>query len=223
MMKIVLITGGNRGIGLEIGKTLASKGHTVLLGSRKIASIPFEHENVIPLQLDVTDRDSIGNAVELVKNRFGKLDVLINNAGIGVGSGGSLEADLEDVKTIMETNFYGVWRMSQQFLDLLKNSKEGRIINLSSGMGALDDLVGGYAGYRLSKSALNALTILMANELTGTGIKLNAVCPGWVRTDMGGAGAPGSVQDGADTPVWLTEADDIPHGKFLRNRKVIPW
>ena len=204
--KTVLVTGGNRGIGREICKTLADRGHKVILGSRRLDSLDLSSENITPVELDVTNQDSVDAVLKMVEAKFGLLDVLINNAGIGVGSKGSLDADFKEVKEIFETNFYGAWRMSQKFLSLLQESDEGRIINISSGMGALADLVSGYAGYRLSKSSLNALTILMANELSGSGIKVNAVCPGWVKTDMGGTNAPGTAADGADTPVWLVEA-----------------
>ena len=223
MIKTVVITGGNRGIGLETGKILAEKGHQVILGSRNMNSIPVSADNITPVQLDVTDETSMHNVFDIIHNEFGHLDVLINNAGIGVGSQGAVDPDFTEVRNIFETNFYGAWKMIQIFLPLLKKSGHGQIINISSGMGALGDLVGGYAGYRLSKSSLNALTILLANELKDTNIRINAVCPGWVKTDMGGKEAPGSVQDGADTPVWLVESDDVPTGKFIRKRKIIPW
>jgi NAD(P)-dependent dehydrogenase (short-subunit alcohol dehydrogenase family) len=136
------------------------------------------------------------------------LDILINNAAIGTGTTGAVNADLNEVRQIMETNFYGPWRLSLALLPMLKKSREGRIINLSSGMCALEDLNGGYAGYRLSKAGLNALTILMANELRGTNLKVNAMCPGWVRTDMGGSGAPRPLEKGAETAVWLATIPD---------------
>jgi len=268
-MKIVLVTGGNRGIGLEICRQLDELGHTVILGSRdlqkgKVAAAAFSR-NVIVRQLDVTDEDSILRLFEAVKTDFGKLDVLINNAGIGEINEGNknpvlasaknfMEANLfggrqltkivipvlrkagivaqrngagnislANVKQVMETNFYGPWRMIQVFVPLLLKSKEGRIINMSSGMGELKSLSGNYPGYSLSKSSLNALTIMFSNELKDKGIKVNAMCPGWVKTDMGGPNATRHVSQGGDTAVWLTTEKVIPTGKFFRDREEISW
>jgi len=174
--------------------------------------------------LDVSDEDSIKKAFDFIVTAYGKLDVLINNAGIQIGSAGAIDALLENVKQIMETNFYGSWRICQVLAPLLRKSKEGRIINMSSGMGELNSLsAGGYAGYRLSKTSLNALTIMLSHELENDNIKVNAMCPGWVKTDMGGAGAPRTVSQGADTAVWLATEDKIPNGMFFRDRKPINW
>lgn len=268
-MKIVIVTGGNRGIGLEICRQLDELGHTVILGSRdlekgKVAAGAFS-ENVIVKQLDVTDEESILNLFEFVKTKFGKLDVLINNAGIGtnyeahdnsvlvrvkntmqknfylvwrmarvikpllrktgiISDGkGAKNISLTDVKQIMETNFYGPWRMIQVFIPLLLKSEEGRIINMSSRMGELKSLSGDYPGYSLSKSSLNALTIMFSNELKEKGIKVNAMCPGWVKTDMGGPDAPRHVSQGADTAVWLATEKEITSGKFFKDREEINW
>jgi NAD(P)-dependent dehydrogenase (short-subunit alcohol dehydrogenase family) len=201
----------------------------------------------------------------LVENKFGKLDVLINNAGLGPGHGlhgasalkkkvllleskypgikrikgvvvpmmrksrllskkqDASSVNLEIAKEIMETNLFGAWRMIQYFLPLLSKSNDGRIINVSSGSGELASLTGKYPGYSLSKASLNALTIMLANELQGKGIKVNAMCPGWVRTDMGGPNAIRDVSQGADTAVWLAMEENIPSGKFFRDRKAINW
>jgi len=268
-MKIVLVTGGNRGIGLEICRQLDNHGHTVILGSRDlkkgIAAANKLSKNVIVKQLDVTNEESILELFKCIKTDFGKLDVLINNAGIGAnddgqGNGvvagaksilktnfhavwrlaknikpllqnigletrrkGAEDVALSQVKYIMDTNFYGPWRMIQAFIPLLLKSNEGRIINMSSGMGELKSLNGDYPGYRMSKSSLNALTIMFSNELKDLGIKVNAMCPGWVKTDMGGPDAPREVSQGADTAVWLTEESEIPTGKFFRDRVEISW
>lgn len=268
-MKTVIVTGGNRGIGLEICRQLDELGHTVILCSRdlekgKEATRSFS-ENVIVKQLDVTNEESIQNLFEFVKTDFGKLDVLINNAGIGERHEGHENSTLASVKNIMatnfsgayrivqnftpllrkagivaqkkgagnislmsvkhlmETNFYGAWRMIQIFIPLLQKSENGRIINMSSGMGELKSLSGDYPAYSLSKSSLNALTIMFSNELKGKGISVNAMCPGWVKTDMGGPNAPRHVSQGADTAVWLTTEKKIPTGKFFRDRKEINW
>lgn len=139
-------------------------------------------DSVSSQALDVRDEQSVRDASESVKRRFGRLDVLVNNAGISKSSKGLADVDLEDISRIMDTNFYGPIRVSKTFLPLLRKSEDARIINVSSGMGSLDDLGGGYAAYRLSKAALNAQTILLANELKGSAVKLYAMCPGWVRT-----------------------------------------
>jgi NAD(P)-dependent dehydrogenase (short-subunit alcohol dehydrogenase family) len=268
-MKTVLVTGGNRGIGLEICRQLAGLGHAVIMGSRDMEkgrkASALLSGNVIVRQLDVTDEKSIQNLFESVKDEFGKLDVLINNAGIGashesqdgsflsrvkhtmemnfsgawrmvrvfkpllrrsgiVTSGkGAKNISAASVKYIMETNFYGAWRMMQVFLPLLLKSEDGRIINMSSGLGELKNLTGEYPGYSLSKSSLNALTIMFSNELKEDGIKVNAMCPGWVKTDMGGPYAPRTVSQGADTAVWLTVENEIPSGKFFKDREEINW
>lgn len=227
MTSTILITGGNRGIGLEICRQLAELGHQVIMGSRDIGRGKEEGQRM-PVKLDVQALDvTSSEQIELlaghIAKTYGKLDVLINNAGILIGNNGGLDVDLEEVKEIMETNYYGPWRLTQKLLPLLHKSKEGRIINMSSGMGALDELMGDYAGYRMSKSALNALTILMANELADTTIKVNAMCPGWVKTEMGGDGAPRNVEQGADTAVWLSTEENISSGLFYRDRKVISW
>lgn len=225
--KVILVTGGNRGIGLEICRQLAKLSHKIILGSRDLdKGVKASKRIKVPVvvkKLDVTDGDDIINLSQDIESEFGRLDVLINNAGIYIGKKGVIEADLNEVKQTMDTNFYGPWNISQAMLPLLRKSKNGRIINISSGMGARSDLTGGYAGYRMSKVALNALTIQMSNELKGEGISVNAVSPGWVRTDMGGMAAPRSVKKGAETAVWLATVESVPTGKFLRDKKEIEW
>lgn len=127
------------------------------------------------------------------------------------------------VKSVMETNFFGAWRIIQLFIPLLKKSGDGRIINISSGMGELNSLSGFYPAYSMSKASLNALTIMFSNELKNSSIKVNAICPGWVKTEMGGFNAPKTVTEGADTAIWLATEDVIPTGKFFRDRKEISW
>ena len=179
-MKTILVTGANRGIGFGIAKALAGK-HRVILGTRDIAlkeqltlKLP---ENVLIEKLDITSENDIENLANTIKNKFNKLDVLINNAGIISENNQPSTIQLSEVKRVMDTNFFGTWSLSQKMIPFLKNSAEAQIINISSGMGALNDLSGNYAAYRISKSALNALTIMLANELAGK-IKVNAVCPG---------------------------------------------
>ena len=265
-MKTILVTGGNRGIGLEICRQLNELGHNVILGSRDIEkgfkAAGTIRQNVVVRQLDVCNEDSVKGLFDFVKNNYKCLDVLINNAGLGpnyhrdeslgvlkeafargtkytglkkiiapvLRTAGIVPAkqnastiSLYQVKDIMETNFYGAWRMVQVFLPLLSKSGDGRIINISSGMGELGRLTGEYPGYSLSKTSLNALTIMFSNELQGRGIKVNAMCPGWVRTDMGGPNAPRDASQGADTAVWLAIEKDIPTGRFFRDRNEIIW
>lgn len=224
--KLILITGGNRGIGLEVCRQLANMGHLVLLGSRNTMkgekAIQGMKGEILVRKLDVTNLMEVRQLAETTEEEFGHLDVLINNAAILNGTEGVGQSDPETSRQVMDTNFLGPWNMIHYFLPLLKKSSDPRIINISSGMGAWADLTGGYAPYRLSKTGLNALTVMLANELAGN-VKVNAMCPGWVRTDMGGASATRNVAEGADTAVWLSTSEHIPHGKFIRDRKVIEW
>jgi NAD(P)-dependent dehydrogenase (short-subunit alcohol dehydrogenase family) len=225
--RIALVSGANRGIGHEVARQLAAHGYTVIAGSRdlrkgeeSLAGV----DGVVVRQLDVSDQGSVDRLAGAVEAEFGRLDALVNNAGIGndFGQSGS-HADLESVRESLETNLLGAWRMTNAFLPLMERAGYGRIVNISTGMGQLSDMGGGSPGYRVSKTALNALTRIFANEV-GNGIKVNSACPGWVRTDMGGSGAPRSLEEGADTPVWLaTLPGDGPNGGFFRNREPIPW
>ena len=220
-MKTVLVTGGNRGIGLEICRQLGSLGWRVYMGcrdkeqgSRAANSLDGD---IIPVQLDVTSTDSIRASF----NEVAELDVLVNNAGL-FGEKSFRDPDMEEIKSIMDTNLLGVIEVTKYFLMRLRRSNDARIINVSSGMGSWSDLNSSYGAYRLSKVSLNAFTVMLASEVTGK-VKVNAMCPGWVQTDMGGSNAPRSVADGADTAVWLATSDKIPHGKFIRDRKIISW
>ena len=227
MDRIALVTGANRGIGFEICRQLAETGFQVVLTSRDEKKAEAAAHRIGPSVsfqvLDVRDERSVRDALESVKRRFGRLDVLVNNAGISKGSKTLENADMEDIKRIMETNFFGPIRVSKTFLPLLRKSDDARIINVSSAMGSLEDLGGGYAAYRLSKAGLNAQTILLASELKGSSVKVYAMCPGWVRTDMGGPFAPRSVPEGADTVTWLATTSDARSGAWYRDRREIPW
>jgi NAD(P)-dependent dehydrogenase (short-subunit alcohol dehydrogenase family) len=227
----IVVTGGNRGIGFEICRQLAARGARVVLTARKPAAGTAAIKKLAAQKLaaefhplDVTDAKSIAALRDFLDNTYGRIDVLINNAGIiAKGEAPALEVDLAIVRTTLETNALGPLHLAQTLAPLLKRSKSARIVNMSSGMGALDDNAGGYAAYRISKTALNAVTAILAAELRGA-VAVNAVCPGWVKTDMGGPNAELEVADGADTAVWL--ALDAPQkltGKFVRKRKVIPW
>jgi NAD(P)-dependent dehydrogenase (short-subunit alcohol dehydrogenase family) len=228
---IVVVTGGNRGIGFEICRQLAKRGARVVLTARKPAAGEEAVKNLAAQKLavafhplDVTDGNSIAALRDFLKDTYGHLDVLINNAGIiARGEAPALKVDLAAVRETLETNALGPLHLAQTLVPLLKNSKSPRIINMSSGMGALTDNDGGYAAYRMSKTTINAVTVILAAELRGT-VAVNSVCPGWVKTDMGGRHATRDVAEGADTPVWLAlDAPATLTGKFVRGRKVIAW
>ncbi len=227
--RVALVSGGNRGIGLEIVRQLAERGNTVILGSRDEESGRAAAEglsgDVIVRQLDVTDEGSVARLAAFFEDEFGRLDVLVNNAGISNDDGQrGMNADLHRVREALEANLFGAWRLCEMAIPLMQRHGYGRIVNVSSGMGALEDMGGGSPGYRISKTALNALTRILASELRGSGILVNSVCPGWVQTDMGSPRAPRPVQEGADTPVWAaTLPKGGPTGGFFRDRRPIPW
>ena len=226
MTTVSLVTGANRGIGREVCRQLAAAGHTVLLTARAAdaAAVAANAVGATPLQLDVTDPVSVGEAVATVKDRYGRLDVLVNNAAISYDTWQrAITADLAVVREAAETNLYGSWLMIQQFLPLLRNSKHPRIVNVSSEAGSLTSMGGGTPAYTASKVALNALTRMVAAELRGEHILVNSVCPGWVATDMGGPGGR-PVAEGAAGIVWAaTLPDNGPTGGFFRDGHPLPW
>jgi NAD(P)-dependent dehydrogenase (short-subunit alcohol dehydrogenase family) len=173
----------------------------------------------------VADEKSVERLAPFVEEEFGRLDILVNNAGISNDGGQSgVDADLYRVREALETNLLGAWRLCEMAIPLMRRGGYGRIVNISTGLAALEDMGGGWPGYRVSKTALNALTRILASELRGSGILVNSVCPGWVQTDMGGSRAPRPVEEGADTPVWAaTLQDSGPTGGFFRDQRPIPW
>lgn len=222
MTPVALVSGASRGIGAEIARQLASDhGFVVFAGARDPDDVE-EAEGIIPIELDVTDQGGVEAVQEQIGSDPGHLDALINNAGVYGDPVGVVDYDLDRAHEVFEVNTFGPWRLCQAFLPLLQRSSQPRIVNVSSGAGQLSDMNGGRAAYRLSKAALNALTRTLASDERG--IKVNSMCPGWVRTDMGGPAATRSVEEGADTAVWLaTLPDDGPTGGFFRNREPIPW
>ena len=229
--RIALVTGGNRGIGLEVCRQLAQHGFTVFLGARDLAKgeqaaapLAQAHLPVLAHQLDVTDGNSIARLRQRIETAYTHLDVLVNNAAILYDTWqNALTADLQVVQAALDTNTLGAWRMCQAFIPLLRRSPHGRIVNVSSEAGSLTNMGPGTPAYTLSKAALNALTRMLAAALQGTGILVNAVCPGWVATDMGGPGGR-PVDRGAAGVVWAaTLPDGGPSGGFFRDGEALPW
>jgi NAD(P)-dependent dehydrogenase (short-subunit alcohol dehydrogenase family) len=228
--KIVVVTGANKGIGLEIVNQLAKQGHVVVLTARDAQKgkeaanrLSTRDLKVHFVKLDVTSEADINNLKDYLDEHFQKLDVLINNAGILIGNENSLKVSKELVQQHLDTNFLGSLLLSQKLIPLLKKSEDARIINFSSSMARLSAPGPATAAYRFSKVAVNGLTAMMAADLMDTNIKVNSIDPGWVKTDMGGAGASRTVVEGADTAVWLATAEKIPTGKFFRDRKELAW
>jgi NAD(P)-dependent dehydrogenase (short-subunit alcohol dehydrogenase family) len=230
-MKTALITGANKGIGREVARQLAAKGFHVFVGARNVKAGRKAAEEIAKkcgkatfLEIDVANNNSVTKAAREFSNNEDHLDVLVNNAGI-VADGDEAILEISDdlFRKTLETNTLGVLRATQAFASLLRKSKAPRVINVSSSSGQLTDGADGWApAYSISKTALNGVTSQLAAALPKFAV--NSVCPGWVRTDMGGENASRSVEEGADTIVWL--ASEAPHGltgKFLRDRKEIPW
>jgi NAD(P)-dependent dehydrogenase (short-subunit alcohol dehydrogenase family) len=235
--QLALVTGSNRGIGFEIAKQLSMMKIQVILTSRNSANGEAAArklardgaKKVMPMKLDISNQISVDSLLYEVEKTFGRLDILVNNAAILIDEVNVMTSnvDLETVKTTLETNLIGAWRMCKAFVPLMKNNGYGRIVNVSSGAGDFKYMTtsGGYLpAYSVSKASLNALTVMLASELRGTNILVNAVCPGWVRTDMGGSNATRSVEEGAATPVWLaTLPNGGPTGHNFFDKKQIGW
>jgi NAD(P)-dependent dehydrogenase (short-subunit alcohol dehydrogenase family) len=231
--RIAVVTGGNKGIGLEICRQLARKGVNVVLtarskqrGQKAVDALQSEGLNVVFHTLDVTDQSSIQALAQSIRHTYRRCDILVNNAGILINGGGMSVArePIDVVRETVETNVYGPMQLMQALIPMMEKQNYGRVVNLSSGLGQLTDMGDGYPAYRLSKTALNALTCMFAAAVAGSNVLVNAACPGWVRTDMGGSSATSSVEQGADTAVWLaTLPDSGPSGKLFRNRKRVAW
>ncbi|MGM3309166.1 SDR family oxidoreductase [Anabaena sp. WFMT] len=233
--KVAVVTGGNRGLGFETSRQLGKQGYQVILTSRDAvkgekAALQLQNEglNVNFHHLDVTNGESVDKLADFLKQQFGKVDSLINNAGIYIDGKGEentiVNVKLETLQQTLDTNLFGALRVTQVLIPLMKKQNYGRIVNVSSGMGQLIDMEGGSPGYRISKTALNAVTRIFASELAGTNILINSVCPGWVKTDMGGSEAPRTLEQGVDTIVWLaTLPENSATGGFFRDRQQIDW
>lgn len=235
-LPLAVVTGAYRGIGLATCRALAERGYAVVLTARREApgreaaeALRRAGHAAIHFQpLDVTDGASIERLARFIEETFGRLDCLVNNAGIFPDPDPASEAasifaaDAEALRTGFETNTIAPLRLCQALIPLMRG--EGRVVNVSSGMGQLQEMNGRCPGYRLSKTALNAVTRIFADELRGTGVKVNSVCPGWVRTEMGGAEAPRSPEEGARGIVWAaTLPADGPSGGLFRDGEPISW
>ena len=228
---VAIVTGGNRGIGHEICKELSRAGCYVVLtsrneeeGRRAVAKLDH-HDNVAFRRLDVTDSKDIASLRDWILKTQGRVDILINNAGVYLDEGVSVfDVDENIMHDTLAVNFYGAFHMCRAFVPIMRQNGYGRIVNVSSGYGAMSEMGGYVAAYRISKAALNALTLIMANELRDGNIKVNAVCPGWVRTDMGGGTAPISPEAAARDIVHFALVDSKgPTGSFFRYKNPIQW
>lgn len=231
---VIVITGASRGLGRAAANHFAAAGgqHVVATARRPSeletlrSKLALEGHPLECRRLDVTDPATVAELADWLGERYGRVDVLINNAGIQLDrfSMSLLDLPLETLRQTLETNLYGVLRVTQALAPLLRHSARGRVVNVSSGMGQLAEMGTGSPAYRISKTALNALTTILAAELRDTPIKVNAVCPGWCRTDLGGPEAPRSPEQGIDSVVWLASLpDNGPSGGFFRDRQPIPW
>jgi NAD(P)-dependent dehydrogenase (short-subunit alcohol dehydrogenase family) len=231
--RIAIVTGGNRGIGYEIARQLMREEVFVVIGARDAArgrqaveGLRAEGSNVDSFTLDVNDTRAVRRFVDHVSRAHGSPSILVNNAGVYPER---FDATVEDTPTAiwretLETNLLGAVRMCREVVPRMKALRYGRIVNVSSGLGQLQKMGAGSPAYRVSKAALNALTRVLADEVAGSGILVNSMSPGWVKTGMGGGEAPRSVEEGADTAVWLCLLPSSgPTGQFFRDRKAIPW
>lgn len=231
--RVAVVTGGNKGIGFAICRQLASRGLRVVLTSRNAEhgeqacqKLGADGADVVFHRLDVDSDDSVAGLARFLEKEQGRVDVLVNNAGIMIDASGSgvLQTPLQTFRTTLETNFFGALRMCQAIVPIMHRGHYGRIVNLSSGLGQLDQMGDGTAAYRTSKTALNALTRMVAAAVGGEDILVNSMCPGWVRTDMGGPNATRDAEKGAETAVWLAM---LPHGGptsgFFRDKTAIAW
>lgn len=229
---MALVTGGNRGIGLAICRQLGERGVRVLVGARDpakgeaaVAKLRAGGAAASPLRIAVDEPASVDAAFAHVRKEFGRLDILVNNAAIAIDGPGTVATlSAAVLAETLQTNLFGALRVAQAALALMRERDYGRIVNVSSGQGSFTKIDRSKPAYRLSKTALNALTRMLTDECAGSGILVNAMTPGWVRTHMGGVRAPRSVDEGADTAVWLaTLPADGPRGGFFRDRQPFPW
>ena len=236
---VAVVSGANRGLGLETVRQLAKRDIRVILTSRNagkgemaVEKLLAEGLDVLFHALDVTAENSVAELGAFIHSRCGRVDILVNNAGVSLDSHGAEEtggasvfnASLKTLSATLQTNLYGPLLLAQELVPLMKQQHYGRIVNVSSGLGQLSEMEGKTPAYRISKTALNALTRILAAETQGFNILVNSVCPGWVRTDMGGPGAERTIEQGASGIVWAaTLPEGGPSGGFFRDGQPIPW
>jgi len=228
--RVAVVTGANRGIGLEVSRQLARMGFRVVMAGRDLrklesAAQSLDGGEVVPVVMDVTDRQSIVDAHRTLSDRVGHVDVLVNNAAIVPHENGAVLSIPPDAyRATFDTNVFGVVDVCRAFVPAMAQRGSGRVVNVSSGAGQLAHMSTYAPAYSMSKAALNAFTRILAETYRARGVLVNAVDPGWVRTDMGGRSAPRSVEKGAETIVWLATLDnDGPSGGFFRDRRPIEW
>jgi NAD(P)-dependent dehydrogenase (short-subunit alcohol dehydrogenase family) len=230
--RTAIVTGANRGIGLEICRQLARLNYRIILTSRDetkgLETVDVLRNcggEILYHQLDVSNQESILRLHDFVVSRFGAADIMINNAAILPDPFGRiLKVDVGRFRAALETNTLGPLMLCQAFIPLMRAQNYGRVVNVSSGAGQIKNMVNDMPAYRLSKIALNGLTLMLAKSVKGSNVLVNAACPGWVRSEMGGPKAARSLEQGADGIVWLaTLPDSGPNGGFFRDRKPIPW
>jgi len=232
MKQVAVVSGANRGIGLEISARLADLGFTVIFTSRDeekglkaMNGLLKSGRKFVFFKLDVTNKTDGRKLSEFLEKEYGRVDVLFNNAAILPDENESaVSVDLSIVSKTFETNTVGAFMVAQAVIPLMKENNYGRIINISSGLGALSTMGGGYPAYRISKASLNAITRMLADELSNFNILVNSVDPGWVKTDMGGPNASKTTAQAVDSILWLAQLpDNGPSGKFFRNKQEAPW
>lgn len=233
-MSIAVVTGANRGLGFAVSEGLAEKGNTVIMTARDLRSLSdsagklkAKNYDIHTVELDVSDFNSIESALKQIISKFKRIDILVNNAGV-LRSGMEEDDDLEELCDSMmesfQTNSIGPALMIKTVLPLMKKNNFGRIVNVSSGMGGLTEMDGGHLAYRASKAALNVVTRVYSNDVKGSDILINSVCPGWVKTEMGGAGANRELPEGAASILWAAFLPkDGPTGGFFRDGKALAW
>lgn len=231
-LPVAVVTGASRGIGFEVCRQLAALGYLVVLGSRDLRQaqlaakeLDASGDRVYPAHIEIDNSVNIAQLADWIRDRYGRLDAIVNNAAVPPDRWAIAgTTDLSPVAEALDVNLFGAWRVTQALLPLLRSSPRPRVVNVSSEAGSIALMSGGRPAYSVSKAALNAITRVLAGELRGTGILVNAVDPGWVRTDMGGAIAPRSVEQGAASVLWAVQLpDDGPTGGFFRDGEPVPW